>query len=73
MKLLKYIVFISIFSGIFLVIYRQSDRKDFRIWWISFKMLAFITTILASLIPNQVQAVPLPGVDGFAPTSVYNS
>jgi hypothetical protein len=29
MKILKSIVFLSILSGIFLVIYRQSDKKGF--------------------------------------------
>lgn len=71
MKILKYIMFLSILSGLFLVIYRQSEKKGFRRWWISFRMAAFIAAILAGLIPDQVQAVPLPGVDGFAPTPVY--
>ena len=32
MKILRYLIFISILSGIFFVIYRQSDEKSFRRW-----------------------------------------
>ena len=56
MKILRYIIFLSILSGIFFAIYRQSDKKGFRRWWISFRMAAFIAAILAGLIPNPVEA-----------------
>jgi hypothetical protein len=47
---------IQSFSQHFFVIYRQSDKKGFRKWWISFRMAAFIAAILAGLIPNPVEA-----------------
>ena len=53
MKILKYILFLSILSSLFLLVYRQSDKKGFRKWWISFRMAA----ILAGLIPNPVEAI----------------
>jgi len=53
MKILKYIIFISILSSLFFVIYRQSDEKGFRKWWTSFRMAA----ILAGLIPTSTEAV----------------
>ena len=43
-------------GGIFLIVYRNSDRKGLRRYWISFKMAVFISLILAGLIPNSVQA-----------------
>ena len=49
-------MFLSILSGLFLVIYRQSDKKGFRRWWISFRMAAFIAAILAGLISNPMEA-----------------
>lgn len=56
MKILKYILFLSILSSLFLLVYRQSDKKGFRKWWISFRMAAFMAAILAGLIPNPVEA-----------------
>jgi hypothetical protein len=53
---LRYIIFLSILSGIFFVIYRQSDKKGFRKWWISFQMTALIAAMLAGLISNPVEA-----------------
>jgi hypothetical protein len=50
MKIFKYIVFISILSGIFFVIYRQSDEKGLRKLWISFKKAVLVATIVASLL-----------------------
>ena len=57
MKILRYIIFLSILSGIFFVIYRQSDKKGFSKWWISFRMATFIAGILAGLIPSSTEAV----------------
>ena len=57
MKILKYIIFISIFSSLFFVIYRQSDEKGFRKWWTSFRMAAFMAAILAGLIPTSTEAI----------------
>ena len=42
MKILRYITFLSILSGIFFVIYSQSDKRGFRRWWISFKTAAVL-------------------------------
>lgn len=50
-------MFLSILSGIFLVIYRQSDKKGFRRWWISFKMAAFIAATLAGLITPSTEVI----------------
>nr|YP_010472373.1 hypothetical protein N4L43_pgp136 [Pleurosigma intermedium]UVG41984.1 hypothetical protein [Pleurosigma intermedium] len=56
MKILRYIIFLSILSGIFILIYRKSDKKGFRRWLISFKMGVVIAAILAGLIRNPVEA-----------------
>jgi len=56
MKILRYIIFLSILSGIFFVIYQQCDEKGFRRWWISFRMATFIAGILAGFISNPVEA-----------------
>ena len=56
MKIIKYIIFLSILGGIFLIVYRNSDSKGLVRYWISFKMAVFIALILAGLIPNSVQA-----------------
>jgi hypothetical protein len=57
MKVLKYILFLSILSGIFLVIYRQSDKKGFRRWCIHFKTAVFVAAILAGLICPSTEAI----------------
>ena len=57
MKILRYITFLSILSGIFFVIYRQSGKKGFRRWWISFK----IAVLTAGLIPLNTEAMESPG------------
>ena len=57
MKILKYIIFISILSSLFFVIYRQSDEKSFRRWWASLKMAALAAAILAGLIPTRTKAI----------------
>ena len=50
MKILKYIIFLSILTGIFFVIYRESDYKGFRRWRISFKIAVLIAVSAAGLI-----------------------
>ena len=61
MKIFKYIVFISILSGIFFVIYRQSDKKGFRRWLTSFKTAIIFSAIAACLIPVNPEAIEPPG------------
>ena len=50
MKVLRYLIFLSILSGTFFAIYRQSDDKGFRRWWVSLKMAVLIAAILAGLV-----------------------
>jgi hypothetical protein len=57
MKIIKYIIFLSVLGGIFLIVYRNSDSKGLRRYWISFKMAVFIALILAGLIPSSTEAV----------------
>ena len=57
MKIFRSIVFLSILSGIFFVIYRQSDEKGFRRWWISFKIAVLIAASAAGLIPANTEAI----------------
>ena len=59
MKILKYIVFLSILTGIFFLIYRQSDQKGLRKLWISFKIAVLVAAIVAGLIPANTKAVEL--------------
>ena len=61
MKILKYIIFLSILSGIFVLIYRQSNEKGFRRWWISFKIAVLNAAIAAGLIPLNTEAIESPG------------
>ena len=61
MKILRYIIFLSILSGIFFVIYRQSDKKGFSRWWISFKTVVIIAASAAGLIPVNTEAMEPPG------------
>ena len=56
MKPLKSIIFFSIFYGIFLILYRNCDRKGLGRYWISFKMSVYISLILEGLIPDPVEA-----------------
>lgn len=56
MRILKYIIFISILSGMFFVIYRQSDQKGFRRWRTSFKAAAIIAASLAGLVSESAEA-----------------
>jgi hypothetical protein len=62
MKILRYLIFLSILSGIFFVIYRQSDErqsdeKGFRKWWTSLKTAVIMAAILAGLIPTSTEAI----------------
>ena len=57
MKILRYLIVILILSGIFFVIYRQSDEKGFRRWRISFKTAVLIAAIAAGLIPVNTAAI----------------
>ena len=61
MKILRYLIFFSILSGIFFVIYRQSDEKGFRKWWISFKIAVIIAASAAGLISANTEAIEPPG------------
>ena len=61
MKIFKYLIFLSILSGIFVLIYRQSDEKGFRRWWISFKIAVLTAAIAAGLIPLNTKAIESPG------------
>ena len=61
MKILKYIIFISILSCLFFVIYQQSDKKGFRRWRISFKTAVLIAASVAGLIPVNPEAIKPPG------------
>lgn len=63
MKILRYIIFLSILSGIFFVIYRQSDKKGFRKFWTSLKISIIVALILAGLIPNKIEAMQSHGND----------
>jgi hypothetical protein len=56
MKSLKYLVFLSILSGVFIRVYRQSDKKGFNRLWVSIQMAIFLAAIQAGLIPVRVQA-----------------
>ena len=56
MKILRYLIFLSILSAIFFVIYRQSNKKGFRRWWISFKMSVILAASLAGLVSESVEA-----------------
>ena len=56
MKLLRYIIFVSILGSVFIIVYRQSDEKGLRRWWRCFKMAVIFAAIAAGLIPNSVEA-----------------
>ena len=50
MKILRYLIFLSILSGIFFVIYLQSDKKGSRRWRTSFKAAVIIAASLSGLV-----------------------
>ena len=56
MKTFKYLIFLSILSGMFFVIYRQSDQKAFRRCRTSFKTAAIIAASLAGLVSESAEA-----------------
>lgn len=56
MKILRYLIFLSILNGIFFVIYLQSDQKGFRRWRISFKAAVIIAASLAGLVYESAEA-----------------
>lgn len=56
MKIFRYLMFLSILSAIFFVIYRNSENKGFRRWWISFKMSVIIAASLAGLVSESAEA-----------------
>jgi hypothetical protein len=64
MKVLRYLIFLSILSGTFFVIYRQSDDKGFRRWWISFKMAVIIAASTAGLGSESVEPKEFSGFEG---------
>ena len=51
MKFLKYITFLSILSGLVIVIYRLSDERGLRTWYKSFKIALILAASVAGLIP----------------------
>ena len=58
MKIFKYLIFLSILSGTFIIIYRQSNERGFRRWWTSFKtaiILAAVAAGLTSFNPEQIE------------------
>ena len=56
MKIWRYLIFLSILSGIFFVIYRQSDENGFRRWWISFKIAVLIAASAVGLVSESAEA-----------------
>ena len=56
MRILRYIIFLSILSSIFVVIYSSSNERGFRRLRVSIKMALFTAATLAGLIPVRVQA-----------------
>jgi hypothetical protein len=60
-KILRYLIFMSILSGIFFVIYRQSDEKGFHRWRTSFKAAVIIAASAVGLMPINTNAIEPPG------------
>jgi|GEM_PF-1111596 len=56
MKILRYLVFLSILSSLVFVIYCQSDEKGFRRWWTSFKAVVIIAASLSGLVSEDAEA-----------------
>lgn len=55
MKILKFIIFLSILDIIFIIVYRNSDNKGLRKLWIFFKIAIVIAAGLASLSSEGVE------------------
>lgn len=53
---MKYIIFVSVLSGMFFVIYQKSNKKGFRRWRTSFKAAAIIAASLAGLVSESAEA-----------------
>lgn len=61
MKRLKYIIFLSILSGTFFVIYRHSDERGFRRrWYGSLQTAVLIALHVAGLIPVNTETIGPP-------------
>ena len=60
MKILRYLIFMAILSGIFFVIYQQSDEKGFHRWRTSFKAAVIIAASAAGLMPVNTDAIEPP-------------
>ena len=60
-------MFLSILSGLFLVIYHQSDDKGLGRWWRSFKISILAAAIGAGLIPPSTEAIE-PDVSNNSPS-----
>jgi len=67
MKILRYLIFLSILSSLFFVIYQQSDQKGFRRWLISFKAAVLFAASAAGLIPLNTEAIE-PHVSNNSPS-----
>jgi hypothetical protein len=61
MKILRYLIFFSILSGIFFVTYKQSEETGLCKWWLAFKIAAYIAAILAGLIATSTRAIETSG------------
>lgn len=57
MKLFKYSIFLLILFGIFVVVYRNCNKKGFRRLFVSIKLAIIITAILSGLIGENAEAV----------------
>ena len=56
MKLIKRIIFLSTFVGLFVIVYRSSDQKGFERFLQSFKITSFIVGIGSGFIPFSTKA-----------------
>lgn len=56
MKIIKYIIFLSVLGNTFLIVSRNCDSKGLRRCWASLKMAIIIAATLAGLIPSLVEA-----------------
>lgn len=63
MKIFKYLIFLSILSGIFFLIYRQSDQNGLRKLLISFKTAVLVAAITSGLVSLNTEAIESLGND----------